>query len=206
MKSIPNATIMLVGPNEIPDEIKYVEVIRVRELPNNIEDEKKLLTFTAWYAIIKNDFFLKDSHICLLEWDCSIPKLDSFNTENDIGAFFYNDGTAFKSDIDKEVFLNYLKNKKMSYENLNLGWNLSTNYIIRRSILAEFVDFYYPSCIDDIQSYDKKHISWYHERIFWVFIYNKKFKIQTIKGARHIAASSHIKRNINEEYDYKKIV
>lgn len=202
MKLNSSATIMLVGPNELPDNIKYVEVIKVRELPNNIEHERKLLTFTASYAIIKNNFFLNDSHICLLEWDCKIPNIDSFNPENDIGAFFYDNGQNFLPDINKDVFLNYLKNKKMNYENLTMGWNTSTNYIIRRSVLAEFVDFYYPSCIDDIQAYDKKKISWYHERIFWVYIYKNRLKIQTFKGAYHEAARSHIRNYINKEYKY----
>lgn len=200
IKSNPDATIMLVGFNELPDEIKYIDVITVRDLPNNIEHEKKLLTFTAWYAIIKNDLFLNDEHLCVLEWDCTIPKLDSFNPENDIGAFFYNDGQAFQTDINKDVFINFLKNKKLKYENFSMGWNLSTNYIIRRSVLADFVDFYYPSCIDDIQAYDRKKISWYHERIFWVYIYLYKLKIQTINGAIHIAAQSHIISNLNEPY------
>ena len=35
----------------------------------NIENEKALLTFTAWYAIIKNNLFSNYKYLCILEYD-----------------------------------------------------------------------------------------------------------------------------------------
>ena len=38
-------------------------IINVCELVRNIEIEAKLLTFTAWYAIIKNKLFTNDTWV-----------------------------------------------------------------------------------------------------------------------------------------------
>jgi len=48
--------VLFVGKNEI-DATRFSNLTIVRNLPYNIEEEKSLLTFTAWYAIIKNDLF-----------------------------------------------------------------------------------------------------------------------------------------------------
>jgi hypothetical protein len=197
LKSEPSATIILVGPQDIGEDIKYVEVIIARDLPNNIEDKKKLLTFTAWYAIIKNDLFINNEHLCLLEWDCKLPKEKlEFNKDNDVGAFFQVNHSFMPKNINKSIFQNYLKNKKLQYENFQT-WYATTNCIVRRSILSEFVDFYFPSCVDDIEAYKEEAISWYHERIFFIYILHKKLKIQFISGSKHYGLTSHKINKIN---------
>jgi hypothetical protein len=59
--------ILFVGKEEIT--IKNKRLIILRNLEFNIEKEKDLLTFTAWYAIIKNNLFTKYDYICILEYD-----------------------------------------------------------------------------------------------------------------------------------------
>jgi hypothetical protein len=68
-----NCYVMIVG-DDIPDIFYGYDnkIIITKDLKNNIENENKLLTFTAWYAIIKNNLFTDFSHICLLEYDISL--------------------------------------------------------------------------------------------------------------------------------------
>ena len=68
-----NPAILFVGLNTLNKTI-YPDVIIVRDLQDNIEYEKSLLTFTAWYAIIKNDLFKDDEHLCLLEYDVKLSE------------------------------------------------------------------------------------------------------------------------------------
>jgi hypothetical protein len=81
-----NPLILFVGSNSL-DQTVYKDVIIVRDLPNNIEYEKSLLTFTAWYAIIKNDLFKDDEHLCLLEYDVKLSE----NFKETLSSLLYTD-------------------------------------------------------------------------------------------------------------------
>ena len=65
--------ILVVGNRDISEEYMS-KVIMARNLPYHIEDEPKLLSFTAWYAISKNNLFPEYDHICILEWDVVLEK------------------------------------------------------------------------------------------------------------------------------------
>ena len=139
IKKDPNAYIFLVGPAEIRSASN--KIIVARDLPNNIEFERKLLTFTAWYAIIKNNLFLDEKHLCILEYDISIPPLDKYdNMTEDIGAFIDNSGLHFPTDMNYSVFLNFIKHKNIKYDTPNRAWTCTTNYIIKRTLLEKFID------------------------------------------------------------------
>jgi hypothetical protein len=65
--------IIVVGNNEIDEKYLNVpKIIIARNLKNNIEYEPKLLTFTAWYAITKNNLFLDCKYLCIFEYDVVI--------------------------------------------------------------------------------------------------------------------------------------
>ena len=65
-----NFHILFVGELEISEELSNNKRITIaKNLPNNIENEKDLLTFTAWYAIVKNNLFSEYKYICILEYD-----------------------------------------------------------------------------------------------------------------------------------------
>ena len=71
----PDSTILFVGSSDVsqPDS----KIIISRDLAINIEDKPKLLTFTAWYAISKNQLFLEYDYICLFEYDVNLePNLE----------------------------------------------------------------------------------------------------------------------------------
>jgi hypothetical protein len=196
IKKDPDSYIFLVGPAEIKNNSN--KIIVARNLPHNIESERKLLTFTAWYAIIKNKLFLEQTHLCILECDTTIPSLNKYtNINEDIGAFFTDGGTCFQYDINYSVLLEFIKKKNITYETPTRPWNCTTNYIIKRTLLEKFVDFYYPDCLTYIKTHDIKRFSWYHERIFWVFLVENKASILKIPGAIHLQSGSHMNNKIN---------
>ena len=186
----PKAYIMLVGPAEITVRDPARTII-VRDLPHNIEQERKLLTFTAWYAIIKNNLFPHDSHLCILEWDVSLNNTSFGRSSADIVSFLVDNGLCFCNDINVNVLQSYLEHKGLTYSELQRPWVSTTNHCIRRSILAEFVDWYYPSCMEILAQQDRSKLSWYHERLFWIFIQSKQYSIHIANSITHIQAGSH---------------
>lgn len=73
LNKIENSKLIFVGDKEIDDKLREnKDIIIARDLPNNIEHEKKLLTFTAWYLIVKNNLFLEYDYVCILEYDVAL--------------------------------------------------------------------------------------------------------------------------------------
>jgi len=195
-----NYNIIVVGNNIIKEEYQNnPKIIIARNLPINIEHEPKLLTFTAWYAISKNKLFTEYNHICILEYDVILDALFKSNLDNvcnqsyDIIQFVTPISHSLFSDINKGVLLEYLKQKNIYNINLN-SWGPTTNKCMKIEILNEFVDWYYPSCLF-IKLNDYKQLSWYHERIFAIYTYNKNFNHITCDGLKHIYLNSH--KNLN---------
>jgi len=205
IQDYPTATFFFVGNEEIDEKYRQnPNIIISRELPENIEDKSKFLTFTAWYAISKNRLFLEYEYICLFEYDVSLcPDFESKMTEmisqqNDIRYDVFSFSKLkrfFFWDINPKLFYPYLEKKKVWYDILNL-WYDSTNQCIRRELLDEFVDWYYPSCLF-FWYLDRKMVSWYHERLFSVFLHvlDKPVYLVNTEHAmiQHIGYSSHCK-------------
>ena len=61
--------IILVGYHDNP--VRHPRVIVSCEQKNHLEDEPKLLTFTAWYLLVKNNI-VNYQHYCILEYDIDI--------------------------------------------------------------------------------------------------------------------------------------
>ena len=74
-----NYCIFFVGSEIAPSEIlNDPNIIIANTLLNNIENEPKLLTFTVWYCIIKNNLFNEYQYICIFEWDVYSRKSNSW--------------------------------------------------------------------------------------------------------------------------------
>jgi hypothetical protein len=190
IEKTPSAYIFLVGPNLVTS--KYPErLIIARDLSNNIEHERKLLTFTAWYAIVKNNLFPEETHLCILEWDVTVPPVSDI--QEDIGILFEDPGHHIYTDVNRSVIQAYILSKGILHF-LSGKWPCTTNYILSKRVLAEFVNFYYPS-YTYIKERDPRRLSWYHERVFATFIKHKKYSSKFIPGAIHIQANSHIEIN-----------
>jgi hypothetical protein len=107
--------VLFVGKNEI-DSNRFSNLTIVRNLPYNIEEEKSLLTFTAWYAIIKNDLFKDHEYLCLLEYDVILKddfqqRLDEcINTfpNVDLFSFIETYTSSFKLVVFIMILLLYL--------------------------------------------------------------------------------------------------
>jgi hypothetical protein len=177
---LTNCYVMMVG-NNIPDNFYGYDnkIIIAKDLENNVEHGNKLLTFTAWYAIIKNNLFLDFSHICLLEYDISFGNyvfynIDKLITEYEVVSFM--GGTDyFRSDCNLKVFRDFIHTKNISSFDINALWYYTTNHCIKRTLLEEFVNWYYPDCFY-LKTADNDKFSYYHERLFNVYIrhFNKK--------------------------------
>jgi hypothetical protein len=201
LKKIPNAHIIFVGDKEVNEAIrKNPNIILAREQPDNIEDEKKLLTFTAWYVIIKNDLYKEYEYICVLEYDVQIDNNFLKNITNKVDEkiddvlTFLQASSCFNMDIDMKVLKEFLENKKLDYELLQekckTVWYPSTNQCMKRKILNDFVDWYYPDYLQ-IKEQHLKQLSWYHERVFSVYIRVNDLKVAVLSGLKHFCKNSH---------------
>jgi hypothetical protein len=79
--------------------------------------------------------------------------------------------------------------KKINLQVPNI-WFATSNHCLKRHKLTAFVDWYYPSCIT-IKKLDPIKISWYHERIFSLYILHYNFNITNIGGLHHQFSNSH---------------
>ena len=197
----PSATIIFVGNSEFNRDDPNIYL--AREFPNNIEHIPKLLTFTAWYLIVKNNLFTEYEYLCLLEYDVILS--DNFEenlkqkcqTENPDIVSFMTIYRYFFWDINQKLFSRFLEKKNCTY-NIDQPWYSTTNHCMRRSILSDFVDWYYPDCLDFLYL-DRKMVSWYHERWFSMYsnILSKTVCLQD--GLTHIQHGSHTSCNLHDE-------
>ena len=199
-------SIIFVGHKELSNEFSNnSKIIIARDLPNNIENENQLLTFTAWYLIVKNNLFSDYKYLFIFEWDIYIKKefLTSVNTgiksNLDLISFGKNE-YFFNHDINVNVFNYYLKLKNIDpfTYNEHSYWLPSTNHGIKREILEKFVDWYYPSCFI-IDKLNYANISWYHERIFFVYTDFNKLAWGVYSGIEHIQQNSHRTFNLRQD-------
>lgn len=196
-----NHYIMFVGDNEIDEKYSsYSKLIIARNLENNIEYEKKLLTFTAWYAISKNNLFIEYEYICILEYDVDL--VDNFEniitdecnkTTCNVVSFINHYVDGMYNDIDCDVLRSYLTFQDINpyFEDYIIYWGSSSNQCVRRSILCDFVDFYYNS-YSIIKSDHYSNLSWYHERVFMIYLKHKNIEYTSIENILgHSQSNSH---------------
>ena len=202
-------SIIYVGEFDAPEIVKTnPNVIIAKSFSNNIEHEPKLLSFTAWYLIVKNELFLEYEYICLLEWDaftmfgfhenlteiCSTLKHDmvSFNKITSSGSIFW--------EVVPYIMMSFLKDKiDINKNQLNqLTWYHSSNQCVRRRLLTNFVDWYYPDCLQ-IKKMDITKFSYYHERLFSIYCIHNKYNVHVTSGITHESSFTH-KNTCNHDY------
>ena len=189
-----NYPILLVGDKEVP---ATDQMIVVRELPHHIEHIPKLLSFTAWYAIVKNELFKEYDYLCLLEWDAVLEETFESNLKalckSEVHAIsFMESGLGdLLADVNLNVFFKFLKDKQITPQNVCSieRWGISSNQCLRRTLLEEFVKWYYPCPI--ILEEDPCRISWYHERIYMVYLNHRSIPYTLCKGLTHLFKNSH---------------
>jgi len=170
-----NPHILFVG-SKTTYSTENTNIIIVRDLPNNIEHEGRLLTFTAWYAVVHNNLYSDSSHLCILEYDVQVVS-DTFcdnlkqcvDAGTDIIGFSY-DNTNFLSDITESVLTDYLNMKGIDptpmCSNPTFCWLCSTNLCVTTDFLKKFVQWY---DYEFIKSRDSGGLPFYHERLVAAF-------------------------------------
>ena len=206
-----NYYILFVGNQEISEEYKNnPKITVVRDLEKNIEEEKKLLTFTAWYAVCKNNLFPEYKYLCLLEYDVILSEDFEKNIMNTCNlddikviSFIEHKNLDLHWNINMDHLFTFLYSKNLSnsdFYNVQL-WGSTSNQCVHRDILCDFVVWYYPSCLL-LKSIDYKNLSWYHERIFMIYLKKQNINYVIIDGLKHLYLDSHIGGyNSNEALD-----
>jgi hypothetical protein len=199
LNKLESSHIIFVGDQPIDNDLRLNPRVTIaRELPNNIESEKKLLTFTAWYLVIKNNLFPEYEFLCLLEYDINIDNKFEHNikdltieNKHDIISFIMTCG-YFLEEINEKVLDEFMVLKGIEEPNKykHRCWYTSTNHCIRRKVINDFVDWYYPDCYK-IKEKDLAKFSWYHERLFYVYMKFKELLIVRINGVTHLYKNSH---------------
>lgn len=72
--SIDNLTFLFVGSGDVSKVKERKDVIICRDLEHNIEQYKNLTSYTAWYAVWKNNLYDDVDYITFLEYDCVLHK------------------------------------------------------------------------------------------------------------------------------------
>ena len=183
----PNSHILLVGPDNAVSKFPERLTI-VRDLTYNIEDERKLLTFTAWYAIVKNNLFLEHDTLCILEWDATLTS-DIPDIHHDV-VFFLTSSAYFFNEVSSDLLKTYLTDMGLHVNEPNETWGTTTNVILRRHVLEKFVDMYYPSSIQHLKK-DLYNFSYYHERVFSMFVKTRGFSVVILPIIHHVQYNSH---------------
>lgn len=193
----PFCYVLFVGSADSPSDDRCIVC---RNLPINIEHEKKLLTFTAWYAICKNNLFPTSTHLCIFEYDVVIHNsfLTFLNSElpdevDSYGAIWSNN--FFKRDVSIPILLDFVNIRCPEPYIIPQNWFSTTNHCIKRQTLIEFVDWYYPACLLEIKHRHPKKFSWYHERLYFSFLQIKKKTVMSLPGVVHCYKNSHLEIN-----------
>jgi len=196
----PNIYLFFVGNSPLdPSFADNDNIIIARDLLHNIEFEPRLLTFTAWWAIAKNGLFQEYDSVSIFEYDVILePDFEkrlnqTCLTTNKKVITFFHASEYFIYDVEEEVMKHFLTLKGIPHDiipEISKSWWPTTNHCIHKSVLADFVDWYYPDCLK-IKELDSKQFSYYHERLFSVYLKVRGVDCEYMKGAKHIQSNSH---------------
>lgn len=162
----------------------YDKVIVCNKLKYNLEKYKNLVSFTAWYALAKNNILEDDiDTISLLEYDITVSKNfleiqnNTFNKHKEcfigyqmypLNHPIYYSATPYLSSSFKQVYNIDLQKVIESFIN-NGGknaWLSSSNYSMNKDLFLKFVDWFYPIA-DNIKGYELgAHV---HERSIRIY-------------------------------------
>lgn len=221
---IPNVKYLFVGKNPTEKVSSYKNVIVCRDLEHNIEQYPNINSFTAWYAIWKNNLSDK-RYINLLEYDTIInnqifQKLPK-HMENGVDMIrflprpcnehhFINDPRWVK-----EMFLSISKvyNRDMETEirrslqdNPNMSWTSTSNSIFRKSCFDQYMNWFLPLLPDILNSKTAGH---QHERSITIFTYMRNKKLLVLPDMiHHFQMDSHGTQDhvVDEKTMIKKLI
>lgn len=161
--NLPKYTYAFVGARDC-EKIRHLpNVVIVRELPDNIEQHKNLVDFTAWYAFVRNGL-IGSEFVALLQYDTAIsprfyeqtlarltrepekvlgyqkwPILDANFIENNVGAAPLADAlrSAYAVDLRRLV-------SRHVEDRGDIGWPSSNNLAMSAKVLSDYVSWFSP--------------------------------------------------------------
>jgi len=156
---IPNYRYLFVG-NGTTEKIKNnKKIIICRDLENNIEEYKTLVSFTAWYALVKNNL-IQSKFVSLLEYDIDLSpdffqkNLSVMEKYNGIIGYvvfpilhpIYFEATPWLEFSLREVFKIELRSLLVDYvKNTGLNsWCSTSNCTLSKETLINFVEWFIP--------------------------------------------------------------
>lgn len=187
--ALEDFTWLFVGDKPV-DKINAPEynVIICREQPNNIEQHKNLLVFTAWYCLVKNNLISANTDfINLFEYDVELPEninevlLNEFKGDSaDIVGYnplpmehweFLGDMKwtyGFRLAIMKHKKQDFVFNlmRYLLYLKGSKTWNTTTNLSIKKVNFFSLINYLEP-CIEDLSKDEyaghglERYITWY---------------------------------------------
>ena len=170
-------------------------VVVVRDLPHHIEDKWRLLTFTAWYAVAKNNLYPNHEHFCLLEYDAHVCTETFVQQVKEAapGAVvgFMKTSAHFFSSIRPEVVAGFLGTKGIdpALYGASFEWMCTTNLCMPRAFLLDFVDWY---DYEYLMQHDDANLPYYHERLAAVFTSVQKYPTNMLAHRiKHDQKNSH---------------
>jgi hypothetical protein len=185
-KNFPDSTILFVGSLDTPEE---KDMIILRNLPKNIENLPQFLTFTAWWAISHNSMFTDPDFIALFEWDTHTSPHFWNNVQNTVkesidAVGLISAANHFYHIHSSPKLIESLESLKLSVPPTN--WFSSSNCIIRRKKLDEFVSLY-ETQLDHLK--DDSLCKWAHERVYASWLSTQR--VEYVPGLMHWFANSH---------------
>lgn len=189
-KKFPDAEILFVGSQEPPDD---KNLLVMRTLSENIEHLPQFLTFCAWWAISHNKLFLDVDFLAIFEWDAYTKSPIEFwekinqklGLDVDAIGLILADKKYYWADTTP-VLKTVLKNLNLTP--LDSSWYATSNAIISRKKLDEFVSLY-ETQIETLQ--DDPKCKWAHERVYASWLNTQK--VIPVQGLCHLEANSHSK-------------
>lgn len=175
-------------------------VLVCRDLPFNLEQYPYLCSFTAWYAVAKNNL-AKSNNITLIEYDTTIKSNNLFyhklNHDSQIICYsitLFDHYVFYKSTPWLEISLKKiygidLKQFVKDHKDQHKFWPTTTNITLSKDTLNRFVDWFLP--MTEIFR-DCPLGAYVHERAFFIFcVLNKIQIVYSQNTMNHNQAVSH---------------
>lgn len=195
-------TYVFVGFLPVDKLSSFTNIIICRELPYHIENHKKLVTFTAWYALVQNDLLQHEYNI-MLEYDVVLsPKFAQVSTQTvkkskskQLFSFIANPKEYFfyeylpKSFLSRQVIID--KREEFIIGGGSDRWMGSSNSVWEINTLKTFVNWF--SCwLNNDEFMQRNDIGHIVERAITVFAIFNNIHFKFISGVlEHYFLDSH---------------
>lgn len=182
-----NFHILIAGQKEVL--INYNQLAYfLKNLSKNIEQHNTLLTFTAWYALAKNDFIDTD-FVGIFEYDIDFHSPIDFDLKENTIYGFVQRSLPDNMFLDCVPFFKNMLSEKEKIVSLQKDfWLPTTNLVMPKQFLIDFVDWYMQFIPRIFEHPIHSH---FMERAISVFATNNDYKMEFKDILTHKQLCSH---------------